>query len=105
REGAGAMPWERSGGSWLSRWRRTTREIVLRPGEVFARRQPGRAGAAFGYALVTAVLVGGAVAPLMSFVLLLTAGFLEAPEVFDPASGEVILGGPQYWAGVAVLSS
>ncbi|HEY8432645.1 MAG TPA: hypothetical protein VIL20_29945 [Sandaracinaceae bacterium] len=53
REGQDTMAWERTDANWLSRWWRTTRAIVLRPGETFARAQPGRTGRALGYAAVT----------------------------------------------------
>lgn len=77
REGAGAMAWERDDGSWLSRWWRTTRDVVFRPGETFARARPGRTGAAVGYAAVTGALIGcvGAVLMAMGLALMFAFGF------------------------------
>lgn len=42
---------------------------MLRPGETFARAQPGRTGRALGYAAVTGALVGGGCAAVFSVAL------------------------------------
>lgn len=81
RAGGGKIVWERGEGNWLGRWWRTTREVLLQPTNTIERSRPGSLGAAIGYALLTASLIGTALGALGAC----TLGTLGLLGVFDDA--------------------
>ncbi len=91
REGGGRIAFEREEGGPLSRWWRTTKDVVLQPTRTFETTRPGPAGSALKYVGLTGVLIGGTVAVCGGGALAVIALAGELPATLDDASGDPAL--------------
>jgi len=70
REGGGRILWERpEEGSWLSRWWRTCRDVILHPTRTFEDARPGSLGSAATFTVVTGGFLGVCAAALVGCLL------------------------------------